>query len=196
MASGYFTDVVLHCLKNYHQERATATPAIKGRRSRFWRCNFTFPRRFKSVQVVIWGICELEQRKMFCACKSWTVRLGGMFCGIEVVMICEFKYSRYNSSKGNVFCFGKLQQGIAFSALLQPCGQRCCRLPSVALVVPPLSLSKSPTNKMLLSQSAEGGVTVPHNSPPYVCSSYTLFLPLIDVLAHDQCSCRRSTTYR
>ena len=45
---------------------------------------------------------------------------------------------------------------------------------------PPLSLSKSPTNKILLSQLAEGGVTVRHNSPPYVCSSFTPFLPSVN----------------
>jgi len=45
MAVGYFTDVVLHSSKNYHQEDATELRLLSyGRRSRSWRCNFTVPR--------------------------------------------------------------------------------------------------------------------------------------------------------
>lgn len=47
--------------------------------------------------------------------------------------------------------------------LLQACGQRCCGLPSVALVSP-LSPNETVWEKILLSQSAKGGVFVPHIS--------------------------------
>ena len=65
---------------------------------------------FHSVQLIICGIGELEQR------KCWFVRLEGCFVlagGCRVV--CEFQCSRHNRSKGNVLYFGKSQQGFAFS---------------------------------------------------------------------------------
>jgi len=43
-------------------------------------------------------------------------------------------------------------------ALLQACGQRCCRLPSVTLVVSPSSPLLIAQPNILLTQSAEGGV--------------------------------------
>jgi hypothetical protein len=36
----------------------------------------------------------------------------------SVILICEFQYGRHNSSKGNVLCFGKSQQGVTFSCRL------------------------------------------------------------------------------
>jgi hypothetical protein len=64
-----------------------------------------------SVLIVICGIGELEQRKISLCLWVWSALL----CGLEVLMICELENSRHNRSKGNVLCFGKLQQGFTFS---------------------------------------------------------------------------------
>jgi hypothetical protein len=77
MAGGYFTDVVLHSSKNYHQERATELRQL----SKDVRCGFTFPWSLPSVQAVICGIGELEQRKYeFVGLESVIMWAGGMIC--------------------------------------------------------------------------------------------------------------------
>jgi hypothetical protein len=74
-----------------------------------WRYDFTLPRIFHSVQVVICGIANWNKESVgLCV---WRAAL----CWLEVVAVFEFQCSRYNSSKGNVFCFGKSQHGFTFS---------------------------------------------------------------------------------
>jgi hypothetical protein len=46
-------------------------------------------------------------------------------CWLEVVLVCEFKCSRRNSSQGNVLCFGKSQQGDTFSCSRLTLEVRC-----------------------------------------------------------------------
>jgi len=64
MAGGYLTNVMLHSLKNYFQERPTELRRLsKDTRSSVWCCDVTFPQSFVSVVVLTCGSCELEQRK-------------------------------------------------------------------------------------------------------------------------------------
>ena len=58
MAGGYLTDVTLHSLRNYHQERATEL-----RRASMDVAVACGAVMLRSVQVVFCGICELEQQK-------------------------------------------------------------------------------------------------------------------------------------
>jgi hypothetical protein len=66
MAVGYFTDVVLHSSKNYHHERATNLRRLSKKDSAVdGAVNVRF-HGDSNLQVVIRGIFELEQRKMYC----------------------------------------------------------------------------------------------------------------------------------
>jgi len=62
MAGGYFTDVMLHSLKNYHQDRATELRQLsKDVAATCGAVTVRFHGVSLSVQVVICGISELEQ---------------------------------------------------------------------------------------------------------------------------------------
>jgi len=61
MVGGYFTDVMLHSSRNYHQERATELRRLS--KNVAIDCFVKFPRSFLSVLVVICGSYELEQVK-------------------------------------------------------------------------------------------------------------------------------------
>ena len=66
MAVGDFTDVVLHSSKNYHHERATNPRRLSKKVAAVSGAVIVRFHEDSNLQVVIRGIFELEQRKMFC----------------------------------------------------------------------------------------------------------------------------------